>query len=140
MSESQDIPPPVTALERVNVAPVAIARPVGGSSHQIVVAPREGCSVASAVCGLTAIVPMISQLAGLGLGVAGLIRIRRARRRGVHLRGTGWAVAGLCSSGLVLACWIAVFAIFLVVGATFAKTAGGLQSALQPIQAIENIK
>ena len=76
-------------------------------------------AVASAVCGFTAVVPVISQVAGLGLGIASLIRIRRAERCGVHLRGRGWALAGIASSGFALLSWIAVVVLFLMVRATF---------------------
>ncbi len=88
--------------------------------------PREACCVASAVCGLTALVPVFSQIAGLVLGLVGLARIRAARRRGENLRGAGWAIAGLCSSGLMLLCWLGMFAALASVGSVLNKTTGKL--------------
>jgi hypothetical protein len=88
-------------------------------------------AVASAVCGFTALVPVLSQLAGLAFGIASLRRIRRARRCGIDLPGTGWAAAGIVSSALLLLCWIAVFAVFIFVGKSLANTADAL-SAITP--------
>jgi hypothetical protein len=79
-------------------------------------------AVASAVCGLTAIVPFVSQIAGLILGVASLGRIRRARRRGVRLGGRGWAVAGIVTSGFVLLCWLVAGVALMAVGQVFSDT------------------
>ena len=58
---------------------------------------------------------MVSQLAGLGLGIASLLRIRRASRLGLELRGRGWALAGILTSGFALLSWIAVCALLLTV-------------------------
>jgi hypothetical protein len=88
-------------------------------------------AVASAVCGLTALVPVLSQLAGLAFGIASLRRIRRARRCGFDLPGTGWAAAGIVSSVLMLLCWIAVFAAFVFVGKSLAHTNEAM-SAIMP--------
>ncbi|MBW7906888.1 MAG: hypothetical protein LC135_07145 [Phycisphaerae bacterium] len=76
-------------------------------------------AMASAVCGLTAFVPILSQLAGLVLGVAGLVRIRCARRRGLRRLGIGWAVTGLISSGAALAVWALLAAAFLAASLPF---------------------
>jgi hypothetical protein len=83
-------------------------------------------AVASAICGFTALVPVISQLAGLVLGIASLLRIRRARRAGVALRGGVWAWLGIGSSGFALLCWLAIFAAFIAIRASFAHTVGAL--------------
>jgi hypothetical protein len=83
-------------------------------------------AVASAICGFTALVPVLSQIAGLALGIASLLRIRRARRAGVPLRGGLWAWMGIGSSGFALLCWLAVFAAFIAIGSSFAHTAGAL--------------
>ncbi|MFQ5495474.1 MAG: DUF4190 domain-containing protein, partial [Phycisphaerae bacterium] len=81
-------------------------QPVAGPNAR----PRtDSLAVASAVCGLTAVVPIISQLMGLCLGAAGLARIRRAKRAGRCLRGTGWAITGIVTSGVSLIGWIALF-------------------------------
>lgn len=82
--------------------------------------------MASAVCGLTALVPVCSQIAGLVLGLVGLARIRAAHQRGENLRGAGWAVAGLCSSGLMLLVWLGMFAALASVGGVLDKAASKL--------------
>ena len=86
----------------------------------------EPLAVASAICGFTAFVPVLSQIIGLALGIASLLRIRRARRNGVPMRGALWAWMGIGSSGFVLLCWLAVFAAFVAIGASFQHTAGAL--------------
>lgn len=82
------------------VAPVPAVRP-----------PVDRCAVASAICGLTAIIPVVSQLAGVVLGVIALRRLGRARRAGQPLAGWAWAVTGIVSSVCVLLCWILVVAV-----------------------------
>ena len=108
------------------------ARPVGqlAAPTSPVRIPVDRCAVASAVCGLTAIVPVISQVAGLVLGVMALRRIRRARREGLRVGGVGWAVTGILSSGGVLLCWIFIFVVFGVVMSIFTRTSSALQQAL----------
>lgn len=89
----------------------------------------ENCdplALASAACGLTALIPVVSQVLGLVLGVSSLIRIRSARRQGLVRRGTGWAWAGIVSSGFMLLVWGFVVAVLLAVGGTFARVAGTL--------------
>ena len=101
-----------------------MGRPVGppcgpgaaGGPQPPVLGNTDGLAVASAICGFTAIVPVLAQVLGLGLGIASLVRIRRARRCGVHLRGRGWAWAGIASSGLLLLCWIVSIAALVAVG------------------------
>lgn len=107
-----------------------IARPVGpalpADTAHVRLRRADGLAVASAVCGFTVLVPVVSQLAGLVLGAASLMRIRRARRCGVSLPGAGWAAAGIISSALVLVSWIIVFAAFAVVGTALTRTADAL--------------
>ena len=132
-------PIPVEAIPIAAAVPCAMARPVVGVMQAAPVptaGPREGCCIASAICGLTGIVPVFSQLAGLGLGIAGLVRIRRARRRGIHLRGTGWAITGIASSGFALMCWVGLLVAFGFAGATFSESAGDLQSVIQSMQGL----
>ncbi|MCK4341156.1 MAG: DUF4190 domain-containing protein [Phycisphaerae bacterium] len=83
----------------------------------------EKLALASAVCGLTAFVPVVAQVMGLILGIASLVRIHRARRRGIHLRGLRWALVGLFSSGFVLLCWVVVVVALLVVRGAFLHAA-----------------
>jgi hypothetical protein len=87
--------------------------------------------VASAVCGFTGIIPIVSQVAGLALGIMALIRIGRARRAGVPRKGTRWAVAGIVSSGLVLAGWVACFFVLSFVGSSFSDISEPLGNLLQ---------
>jgi hypothetical protein len=116
---------------------VPVARPVGpaagqSASHGALVGRRtDGFAVASAICGFTAIVPFVSQVIGLALGVLSLSRIRRARRHGLEIGGTRWAVAGIASSGFVLICWIGIIVALNLVSSTFAHSADSLGAVLQ---------
>ncbi len=118
---------PQATLISVVARPVTPAhRPPQSAPTAIDAQPLDHLAVASAICGFTAIVPVLSQVAGLGLGVLSLRRIRRARRAGVGLRGTGWAVAGIGLSGFALLGWIATFAVLAWAGGLFAATAAAL--------------
>jgi hypothetical protein len=134
---SDPSPPPVP------VTAVPVASPVGSQAIAPTASPDPGlsigratrtdtCAVASAICGLTAIVPVISQVAGLVLGTVGMVRLRRARRAGRPLRGLGWAVTGLVSSGATLVGWVALFVAFGILGASLAKTTSSLDSLSKP--------
>jgi hypothetical protein len=89
-------------------------------------APTDGLAVASAVLGFTAIVPVVSQVLGIGLGVAGLVRIHRARRAGLPRRGRLWAWLGIGSSTFALLAWIAVLAAFAVISHALGQAADSL--------------
>ncbi len=102
--------PAGTAVTRVADGLPATVAPASGADSAIVRRRTDGFAVASAICGFTAIVPVVSQVIGLVLGMVSLARIRRARRAGIEVRGTRWAVAGIASSGFALLCWVAVFA------------------------------
>ena len=95
----------------------------------------DSLAIASAICGFTALVPFVSQVIGLALGAASLIRIRRCRRDGGQVAGTGWAVTGIVSSGITLAGWIAVFVAFHLVGSSFSDSAESLSRLLQAASA-----
>lgn len=135
MNELARIPQALPIQDAVAVVPVA--RPAGAAagqsaSHGALVRRRtDGFAVASAICGFTAIVPFVSQVMGLVLGVLSLGRIRRARRHGLKVGGTRWAVAGIASSGFVLICWIGVIVALNLVSSTFAHSADSLGSLLQ---------
>jgi len=79
---------------------------------------------------MSAFVPVIAQLLGLWFGVVGLMRIRRARRHGRYLRGSGWAWSGLVSSGVALLGWIALPALLAHLGESFSHTTESLTSIL----------
>lgn len=92
-------------------------------------ARTDQAAVASAVCGMTAIIPIVSQVAGLILGVVALVRIGRARRAGVIVGGRRYAITGMVSSALALAGWIAFGGMMYGVNKTLAHT-------LRPLTAI----
>ena len=93
--------------------------------------PTDRMAVFSAVCGLTAIIPIVSQIIGLTLGMISLRRIRHARRQGIVLPGAGWAVTGLVSSGFTLLGWLAFFAVMAVLANTFSNSTDSLSSLLR---------
>ena len=126
-------PPPV---------PVPSARPLGPNAarsfSQVTPPPPAGqppetdkVAVASSVCGLTAFIPILSQLIGLALGVWALFRIRRARQSGRQVLGNGWATAGVVGNGLVLLGWIGLFVIFALVNSTISQTTSELHPLLK---------
>ncbi len=105
--------------------------PAGVAPRTLVRNKTEGFAVASAICGFTAIVPLVSQVIGLALGMISLSRIRRARRAGIELAGTRWALAGITSSGFALFCWIAIFVAIGVLSDSLANSAGSLSTLLE---------
>jgi hypothetical protein len=118
----------------VEATPLAVARPAAipsaaapaGGMPMLAPGGTDALAIASAVCGMTAIVPVLSQVLGLALGIAGLVRIRRARRGGVWLRGTGWAWTGIACSGFLLLSWIAVLAALSLVQSSLSHTTDAL--------------
>lgn len=88
-------------------------------------------AVASAVCGLTAIIPVVSQLLGLTLGVVSLVRLRRARRSGIELAGKCWAITGIVTSALALIGWIGLAVSMTLLGSSILDSAGALDGLLQ---------
>ena len=116
---AQPVAPTVTPLAR----PIPACEPT--LWQRLVPADTDSYALASAVCGFTAIIPVISQVAGVALGVVGLVRIRRARR------GVGWACAGLVSSGIALAGWAVILVAFVWVRSTISGVTGEL-NALSP--------
>jgi len=130
-------------MVRVQCETVPLARPsslavyAGGVAQPlspVFQPPRDGCAIASAICGISAIVPVLSQVAGLTLGVMALVRIGRAKRRGVLLRGKGWAWAGLASSGFVLLSWLAIFITMALVSGSYTGSLSQLNGVLLPGQ------
>lgn len=115
------VPAPITLARPATLAPA-----VPGTAILSWWRETDRLAIASAICGFTAIIPVLSQVAGLVLGIAGLVRIRRARQRGIRLRGKLWALAGIFSSGFALLSWIAVLAMLIAVRMSFAHIAGAL--------------
>ncbi len=113
MSDLTHVPyarPVQTTVTRVEaqlplVSPVGVAA-AGGTLGRC---RTDGFAVASAICGMTAIIPFVSQVIGLGFAVVSLTRIRRARRAGIGLVGAKWAAVGMISSGFALICWVGIF-------------------------------
>ncbi|MGB2984595.1 MAG: hypothetical protein WBE26_01820 [Phycisphaerae bacterium] len=89
-------------------------------------------AVASAICGFTAIVPLVSQVIGLALGLLSLSRIRRARRAGIELAGAKWAAVGIFSSAFALMCWIGIFIGMTLLTSSFSHSAESLSGLLPP--------
>lgn len=131
-----DAPPPLPVVS------VELARPVEAKSCPLSspgAAPpslpgesarTDKVAIASTVCGLSAFIPIISQVVGLFLGVWALFRIRRARRAGQSVRGTGWATAGITGNGFALLGWLALFASFAALKGTLAQTTSQLHPLL----------
>lgn len=123
--------PATGAIDIPMARPVVHCRlPAGGRLP--VRAGSDRLAVASAVCGLTAVVPVLFQVAGLVLGVASLVRIRRARRCGLELPGRGWAWVGIISSGFVLLSWVSVLGMLLAASGSMANTVEALHAIAPP--------
>jgi len=109
----------------------------GSERDLLVVKTRraESLAVASAVVGVTSIIPIVSQVASIWMGVLAILRIRKAKQNGLDARFKGWAVLGVTSSVIGLLGWVG-----MAIGAMFLKsTMGhstdmlqGLLPALQP--------
>jgi len=112
--------------------PLAVQGAASSRQGGLVLGSREPLSMISLACGLTGIIPIpvarpITCVAiGLATGIAGLVRIRRARRRGVALRGTGFAIAGIFSSGAVLLGWVAAAVALSLVGHSLSGSTANL--------------
>jgi hypothetical protein len=126
--------PVETAVTRVADGLPATVAPAAGANSAIVRQRTDGFAVASAICGFTAIVPLVSQVIGLVLGIVGLARIRRARRAGIEVRGTRWAVAGITCSGFALLCWVAVFVAMSALGTSLSHSSQSLDALFQQAQ------
>ena len=121
--EPDNTPPPVPCARPLG--PGLIPPPPASTPPR-----RDPLAVGSAVCGFTGFIPVITQLIGLLLGVAALLRIRRARRSGVALGGTRYAITGLVMNGFTLVGWIVLASAFAVVGDSLSQTSGSLSQLL----------
>lgn len=88
-------------------------------------------AIASAACGFMGIVPIVMQVIGLALGAASLIRIRRAKRKGLTLKGSRWATTGIVTSAFALICWVGVFAALNTVSSSISGSTNSLDSLLK---------
>lgn len=104
---------------------------------EIVLIPggTDGMAVGSAVCGLSGFIPLITQVAGLGLGFASLSRIRRARRRGVQLGGKGWAITGIVTSICGLLGWISLGLAMTALSASLGNSTDAMSTVLEALRA-----
>jgi hypothetical protein len=114
--------------------PVPIARPLPMAApapmptpELYTRAPLDGWAIASAICGFTAFIPILSQIAGLVLGCIALVRMRRQRRNGRATRGAGYAWFGVSTSVLTLLGWAAMAAALLTVRHGLQDSTGALQ-------------
>ena len=145
-SPSSDLAPPPVARPVDSVVltsdVVPVARPLSSAvvtgppalpeevRYVVVKRTTEPFAVASAICGMTAIVPVLSQLVGLTLGIVSLVRFRRAKRSGLELSGKGWAIAGITTSGLALIGWIGFAVVLAGLGSSVLSSSDALSSLL----------
>ena len=135
MNEPMPVPmaspinPAVTSLS-VEALPVG-PQQVDGRQYPMARPRTDRLAIASAVCGLTAIIPVISQVIGLGLGIASLVRIRCARRAGAQLLGKGWALTGILTSGFALLGWVAMIGALMLVSSTLWQATNSLDALTQ---------
>lgn len=94
----------------------------------------DGMAVGSAICGLSGIIPLITQIAGLGLGFASLSRIRRARRRGIQLGGRGWAITGIVTSICSLLGWIGLGLAMTAISGSLGNSTDALSTVLEALR------
>ena len=133
---SKPAPPPVARPVDIAVIPapvVPVARALSRMDdvrYVVVKRTTEPFAVASAICGMTAIIPVLSQLVGLTLGIVSLVRLRRAKRSGLELSGKGWAIAGIATSGLALIGWIGFAIVLAGLGSSVLSSSDALSSLL----------
>ena len=126
-------PPGSMPAERAQVVCVArpmVAQPARSGS---LLANTDRLAIASLVCGLTAIIPLVSQVAGVGLGIWSLVRIRRVRRAGGTVGGTWAAGTGIAFSAVVLLCWVLVIGAMLWAGVMFDEIGSKLPTGTPPM-------
>lgn len=114
--------------------PLPCARPLGPDLIQppptVASSKRDPLAVASAVCGFTGFIPVVTQVIGIVLGVAALLRIRRSRRAGIARGGTRFAITGLVMNGFTLVGWIALGSVFAILGNSLSQTSDSLSQLL----------
>ena len=97
----------------------------------------DGMAVGSAIFGMTGLIPLVTQIAGLCLGFASLGRIRRARRRGIHLIGKGWAMTGIVTSIFGLLGWIGLGLAMTAVSTSLGNSTDALSTVLETLRAAQ---
>jgi len=119
-----------------NMVPYASGQDVQGNIV-LVQGGTDGMAVFSAICGMTGIIPFVTQVAGLCLGFASLSRIRRARRGGIQLTGKGWAITGIVTSVFGLLGWIGLGLAMTAVSSSLGNTNEGLSTVLETLRAAQ---
>ncbi len=118
----------IDAIEPMQLAvPGSFAHPMNSPRPQ-----TDRLAIGSAMMSMFGFIPVVCQVIGLALGAMSLVRIRRAKRRGIMVTGTKWAVAGLAGNGLLLVCWVGIFAVMIGLRAAFSHSSETLQ-ALTPM-------
>lgn len=133
--------PVASPVNPVGVSKVPIARPAkfptiapgnGGDTYITTTTTTQPITdrlaVASAVCGLSGFIPVVSQVAAIVLGVMSLGRIKRARRHGVLVPGRGWATTGIVGGVVSLAGWIAMGGFLALVGSSLSQSTDALDT------------
>lgn len=108
-------------------APGSFAHPMNSPRRQ-----TDQLAIGSVMMSMFGFIPVVCQVIGLALGAMSLVRIRRAKRLGIRVTGTKWAVTGLAGNGLLLVCWIGIFAVMIGLRAVFSHSSETLQ-ALTPL-------
>ncbi|MHC5111689.1 MAG: hypothetical protein ACYTHJ_17630 [Planctomycetota bacterium] len=134
-------PPPPTALPYAQ-PPSQIYQPPGAPPAQPIqpaqhvpadllaaahAAPTDRLAVLSAICGMSAMIPVVSQVAGLVMGILSLRNIKRAANAGLVIDGKGWAWLGISSSAFTLLGWMAFMAALSMIGNSLMDSAGALE-------------
>ncbi len=124
--------PMAAPIRPVPVNGVPVARPAGfttitpghgGETYITTTQPvTDRLAVASAVCGLSGFIPVVSQLAAIVLGFMSLRRIKLASRHGVMVPGRGWAMTGIIGGVVSLAGWIAMAGFLALVGSSLSQS------------------
>ncbi len=118
---------------------VPVARPIplwgrnGDTSEKITpILPKRGnrLAVTSVVFGAVPIIPILSQIVGVIMGLVALRRISQARRAGIDLPGRGCAWAGISLNIISLVGWI----LTLVLGSFVASQMSSSLNALRGIR------
>ena len=113
--------------------PIALSASNGDTSEKIApIYPKRGnrLAVTSVVVGAVPIIPILSQIVGVILGLVALRRISQARRAGIDLPGSGCAWAGISLNIISLVGWI----LMLVLGSFVASNISSSLEALRGIR------
>lgn len=125
--------PPLFASGVPVARPIAPISPTGTTSEFPAPIPTmrsNRLAVASVAMGAVPLIPILSQIIGIVLGLMALRRISQARRAGVAPKGTRCAWAGIGLNIISLLGWI----LTLILGSFVASNIAGSLEALQGIR------